>query len=649
MIRNRPRTTGAHLLIWAAVALISLGLLAPVAAAEGADPRIVAAAGAWGPTVTPGMWTPIAVDLEGGEHDRQVTLEAVLQYAVPVPGTGGPNQPPETRLVPMAAYGRLESVAAGVAKQAVLWVPMGYGNSVTVQLRDGEEVLAQQPLEFGFGRAGWPLIGVLGDDGALAQTVRRIELTYEGLAVPPDLAELQPASTPDNSQWLQSLAALVVQGSAPADLTHGQREAVRQWVAAGGHLVIAGGPTAAESLQVLPPDTLPLSVLPGGRGSLAELAVWSPSPPPTAAAVVAHLEPAGGTVLTAGADGPLVWWTTLGNGSVTVLAFDPTIAPLTGWDGLPALLYGLLSPALQTQAVQRGMPMGLPMYANNLASFVDTLPARAFPAWQTVALLLGGFALLAGPVAHLTLGRLRRRQWAWVVVPLLALVAAAGIYGVGVGALGRDVLTSVVSRVQLNADGTARQSLSLGVFAPSRRGINIIVPAETAVQVSDAVNPWGMGGPWQAGIGSEPPYRVLMGRNTEVQFLDTSTRMHAVSWQQPLTAVGSIDATIVAEQQRLVGSVTNNTPYHLDNAAVIMGQTAGRLGAMAPGETVALDMQLLSDSRMGGGYNIARQIFGQPRTPPPHSGFSPLGLGPVRKPTQRCRYATTGAPDQPTL
>src|SRR6185436_16546150 len=85
-----------------------------------------------------------------------------------------------------------------------------------------------------------------------------------------------------------------------------------------------------------------------------------------------------------------------------------------------------------------------------LSGVLETLPPGAFPSADTVALLLGGFALLAGPLLHAALGRADRRPWLWVAVPALAVLVTIGMYIFGVGLPGRDVLTNVVSYVRLD-------------------------------------------------------------------------------------------------------------------------------------------------------------------------------------------------------
>src|SRR6185295_13801254 len=119
----------------------------------------------------------------------------------------------------------------------------------------------------------------------------------------------------------------------------------------------------------------------------------------------------------------LAWRARWGGGSVTLLAADPTLEPLRNWSGSPLLLVRTLEPVLTVPqadaAVVPGGPRGTVRgvarlsVGQLLSGVLETLPPGAFPSADTVALLLGGFALLAGPLLHAALGRADRRPWLW--------------------------------------------------------------------------------------------------------------------------------------------------------------------------------------------------------------------------------------------
>jgi hypothetical protein len=108
---------------------------------------------------------------------------------------------------------------------------------------------------------------------------------------------------------------------------------------------------------------------------------------------------------------------------------------------------------------------------------VDALPAAAYPSLPVVALILGGFAFAVGPVAHLMLRRLDRRELAWLVIPGAALALVAVLYVVGIGRDGRDVLANVVAHVRLQPEaGNAQAAIVAGYFSPTRDQLTVTGP-----------------------------------------------------------------------------------------------------------------------------------------------------------------------------
>jgi len=67
--------------------------------------------------------------------------------------------------------------------------------------------------------------------------------------------------------------------------------------------------------------------------------------------------------------------------------------------------------------------------------------------WLLVALIVLIVALI-GPVAHLVLVRMRKREWSWVVIPALSVVLAGCMYGVASSVKGEDSALEVHHLVQ---------------------------------------------------------------------------------------------------------------------------------------------------------------------------------------------------------
>lgn len=616
--------------LWLRVALLVLalpwaGFAHPAIARAEATVEVVQVG--WGGVVAPDSWSPVRVRVTGAEADANATVEVILKNRYQ-------TSPQSTAIdYPIGSYGQEVALPAGVAKDVTIWVPTMGAPVGTVRLSVGGVVVAEQGVEFRTPRSAvWPLIGVLAESQAVARGVSQVELLYQGLPVPITSASLGAADVPPTAEWLGGMAALVVQGNAAAGLTGEQRRAVYDWVIAGGDLILAGGPDGLRALGALPDGALPVTVAgsesAADLGALASWAGWEGSPPP--AGPIARLRAQGGTPLVGTAAQPLVWRIGLGQGTVTVLAADPALEPLQSWPGAPHLLRRLLEPALPASgedekmryiAMQQGREGAM-----RLQSVVEALPREAFPDARTVALILGAFALFVGPILHLGLRRADRREWVWLAVPAAALLVSGALYYVGVGREGRDVLASVVSHVRLDPDGkAARQLLAAGFFGPTHQSLAVEIPGDQPVRVNTSgASGYYYGVPvFQPGVQGEaadvePPYRVLSGRNTRVEFTGGQWSMRTVSLGRSLGAeTGRITAHLGLEQGLIKGNVRNDTPYALEDAAIVIGQNVLKIGSLAPGQIaqVVLDPRpagAVSAYFYKGGFPLSWRLLGRP-------------------------------------
>lgn len=588
------RKLGA-VLLGIAVGIALLSGSPGVALAEGEGPALEVLGVGWDGNVTQGTWAPVRVRLTGAAQDQEAVVEVVL-------GEKYEQEPGKMVRVATAAYGQEVSLPAQNTKEVTLWVPSIRGLSGSVRLVVGDQVVASKDIELRPTKAQyWPLIGLLSDQDTLAGDIGKIEMPLQNLPTPIHVARLTAEMLPERAERLRGLRAIVVQGNAPSGLTDAQRQTIRDWVQNGGHLLLAGGPDSALTAAVLPDGTLPITF--GGAEVAADLGtlytwVGAEAAAGGATGPIVKMQVTDGDVL-AGAPGqPLAWRTRLGLGSITVLAVDPTLEPLASWTGRTALLKRALGAALfdefwtEEQRWQMVQNQAEQKYYQ-LRGVVDSLPSDAYPDWKQVALYLGGFTLVAGPVIHLLLGRSRRRGWVWVAVPMLSVLVAgsASVYAMSLD--GRDLLLHTLSHVKIDPETRmATQSAMVGLYAPMYPNLTVTMDGDAAADaliMMDGRNwgPWG-GMPTSS---EEPPYRVINGRETRLELMGGEGGMRPIAYSRSLQdAVGYVDAKLGLSGDTITGTVTNQTAYLLEDAWVVVGSVAQHLGTLAPGQSAEVSL-----------------------------------------------------------
>jgi hypothetical protein len=605
----------------------------------------------WDGTVVPTAWSPVKVRATGGDRDVTARVEVELRGR----WQPGPQATPVS--YPLGAYGQELALPAGVAKELTIWVPAEGNTSGRVVLSaDGRE-LAAQPIDFRSARSPfWPLVGVLAESPGVARAIGQVELPFEGLPIPLSVARLGAADLPPQPERLAALSALVVQGNAAAGLTNEQRRAVAAWVEDGGHLLLLGGPDGPRTAAALPSGYLPaaLGADPSPRpappasghpapGEGMALARWAGVSAAPSAVPVARIEGGGGSALVGPPDRPLAWRQTRGRGTVTLLAVDPSLEPLVGWSGTPALLKKALEPALPSgaqdektrAAVAYGKSAG-----QRLGDAVNSLPPEAFPTNRTAGLILVGFALAVGPGLHLLLWRSGRRGWVWLAVPGAALVVAAGLYVLGIGREGRDVIGNVVAHVRLAPDGgPAQQELAAGFYAPTHPRLTVTVPGEAPVRVVSRAMPsvFGPNG-LPPSVGDEPPFHVVAGRDTRVELSSGEWSMRTLTFERSVAEdLGRVGSQLGIEGGLIRGMIRNDTPYPLEDAAVLVGGGLAKVGSLAPGQSAPVVLDPATSQGMPtGGPGLSWRLFARP------IGEGGAGTAPTPAPVRPVRPVPAG-------
>ena len=655
----RPRSGGRWLLT-AALALTCLCRLlqssVEVAAAQ-TPPQVEVRQFGWQPggNLASGTWNPLWVRITGsGTSEDAARVQAILRVNVPAATPGQPLG------APIGIYAQDLALPAGATKEVKLWLPLQLqfdtSYAVTIQLLGSDsQVLAEQTVTAQSGRVDAPLIASLADSPTLASQLGRIEVPFQqGLTAQVRAVDLAPADVPSRSEYLSAFQGLVVQGTAASTLTAEQKRAIQDWTGQGGHLVIVGGPDAQRAASVLDGVDAPELSFAGLNGSadLRPLATWAGFDPAGLAVTGAatRIQATGAEPLAGAASAPLAARGVFGAGTLTLLAADPTGDPLRGWDGTPALLRRALQPALATAAPTTPGQATQPATARSdelrLAAALDALPPDVFPDWQHVALLLGLFAFVAGPVLHIVLWRIGHRPWLWVAVPALSLVVTAGIYVATAAQPGHDVVANAITDVRLDtASGDARQAIAVGFFAPLHDQLTVRLPADVPVrvalgtdnqyvQLSGFQNTTGVRTISVSGQGFTygPPFTIVNGRETQVdfaanQYTQNGLRSLVFNRALPRGAIGQIENDLHVEGTDgiIQGTVRNATPYQLDQVALAVGQTLAKLGPMAPGQTtsVTFDPSIPPPTAPGNFvYSFGWQLYGVPSPTVRGSGSS---------------------------
>ncbi len=428
---------------------------------------------------------------------------------------------------------------------------------------------------------------------------------------PVSLAHLQLNDLPAQVGGLAAFDVLIFNNVDTGALSAGQIATISEWVAAGGRLVVGGGPNAGLTVNglqsLLPASNFVLKTVPtldnlqnlGGRPI--------PNEGPFSAAVPQSVS---GNVDLYEQDMPFLVRQSLGEGQVVYFALDFSLAPMDGWAGNENFWRQVLKPMESHPPFYVGYEA--PRAINDYLAAIEGsgLPS---PLFFTGFLCL--YFLFLVPLNYWMLKRFKRREWAWLTIPaLIVLFTLVGYVG-GFRARGKNSILRQLSVVwQQNGASAAEETAYLGLYAPVRDHFDIVFDDVALVQPNE-------GGNGYRGIKANvsAPTTIFYGSRTELRNLWTDIGSMSTIVAQRRTSVAPIELQLALSGDRkspqLNGTIINRSPHTFTAVALFVGNYGTRLGSLPPGET-AVDQSLqLLDVQGYNGTDLWRVPYTQLNNP----------------------------------
>jgi len=608
----RPDARLFHLFV--SVVLLT-GLFVPSARADG--PTLTAKFGVAG-HYRPGGWCLVMVGVQNpgadtisgqiqvlatdepnrspyGRGGRQDTSTAVFAGPVSVPG--GSAAP---RFFPLYLRG-IDPGQADLTVQLVEGRELGDGRvlaSINNQNQNTSQAFTGGPI----GPGDHLLVGFGGDPGAFTfLNSRRLPATTSpvtnranpnGLnsAAPPTVQVAEAATAadlPDKAAGYDGVSTFLLRSDAPIEaMTEAQSDALKGWVAGGGHLVVCGGPDPTRFGSAFFSGLLPATISASSDSGALGLV-----PKPLPGMRVLQSAPGGGAQIVS---------SPYGAGTVTLTVFDPTgTAFRTATQTLPPVWQTLLfsqTPAASSVlgiTAAREENYGAVYYGSSpplLSEAVMRGPSLDAPGTSVIAVFLLVYLIVLVPVNYFVLKRFDRKELAWVTIPALVFVFAAGTFGVGYAAKGGSVFVNRAALIETNAGQTRAGVYSeVGLFSPHRTTYDIGLSGDNllAAVPSPGVN-------YGRQSGDESQF------SGPVQFVETPGgvslpgtpvnmwAMRAFDTQSTTDLGGAIDGALSDNIASVKGTLVNHTPYGLTDCAVLYAGRWLPIGTLAPGATVTI-------------------------------------------------------------
>jgi hypothetical protein len=398
-------------------------------------------------------------------------------------------------------------------------------------------------------------------------------------------------------------------------------DAIERWVRLGGKLILCVGRngTSASTKQERPDTASSLlsRFLPGRVGRVVqhvpdewESFVGATEPMPGRVQTT-QIEEVQGRIELSDGSIPLIVRTPYGFGEVLFLAVDLDQAPFTDWSGQTRLLMRLLerteiginSGAGRESSVQ-GIRLGYTDLSGQLrAALGQYSGARIVPFWPVFLLALG-YAAAIFPLEFALARWLRPRfEAAWVLLPLVLLGSAVGVWFLAARWKGRETLVNKIEVVDVDlASGAVRGQVWLGVYSPREDAYDLALSQsdQRPATIEGQQLSWlGLPGSGLGGMNSQVGALTQFERGYEfkpsgslagVPFAAWSSKSFEAVWH----ASGAAAPVQLGERgtdQQPRGIFKNGTRLTLDDCVLFYNRRSYAVGKLAPGESVDVGLK----------------------------------------------------------
>ena len=438
---------------------------------------------------------------------------------------------------------------------------------------------------------------------------------------------------------LNNFDAILIDNFTSSTLSANQVTALQTWISRGGNLILVGGPEWHRTLGPLPATLLPVTptgsdllpphtaVLPGGGPSKdgPQASESGDSLPAFLPISTANVNP-GAMIVLSSPQAPLLVESSLGQGQIYYLAFDPTLSPLLQWSNISALWKGILFRSLGDKMIMTNINSGIAttwhapayVYGSMSALLQSLFPTSILSPWVLLGLLLG-YVLLLGPVRLVLTRTLKHRDWSWRIILCSIVVFSALSYGLTMRQKGSSIISSSVSVIQLghgDANKTPGKATTyVDVFVPNQGSFQVHMPGSSLVQPDND----------SQDMPANSPTIIRSGQNgIDVNLAGVdSWASHALISQRDLQLTGTLLSNLLLQNNILQGTVTNLLPYALSDVYVLYNNHPIALGSLASHQTKELRFPLSDAPSNNPSMSIVEQIAATRNVQTPYSQTTP--------------------------
>lgn len=401
-----------------------------------------------------------------------------------------------------------------------------------------------------------------------------------------NLTTLEPSELPSKALAWDAVNLLVVDDYSIKDLPLAQQDAILEWVKSGGTLLVGSTETVADDIGPFS-SMLPLKLI-----ESVELApaLFNDSFKEPIAGFSSELEPDAEVLVEK--DGTILVATKpVGSGSVMQTAFSTGNESFRSSPGAKPFLTGVLNTSIQSNRDYNAQGF----YGNPTEDLTYRVGEmnEIFPSFKVSTSFLFGiiifYILLVIPLLYFLLRKRDKREHAWWIIPVIAVLLSIAIFAYGgKGRFGTAQLQH--SAVYMIGEDERLSGYFAEALLTDKGGnytFSIQQPSKVFVKSSASSI---------FGSSTLAYHNVIVEKQDEQQMLSFRNlgywNVASIYGQTQLEGIGMIETDLHLENNQLTGTITNNYEFPMKELVLLSGSKKIELGSVKAGETIDIDKEV---------------------------------------------------------
>lgn len=279
-------------------------------------------------------------------------------------------------------------------------------------------------------------------------------------------------------------------------------------------------------------------------------------------------------------------------GNIFISAYDLGLEPMVNFEENKALWSTILLKDKQDFNMNYGSPYEFEHILRKLS--VDNLPST-----KIIAMIFLIYALIIGVVVYFILKKLKRRDYVWIIVPIVSIIFGGIIYVLGSTSRLEDYVVNKINIIDMDEKGNGQVSPYIGVSAASKKDLQIKEPEGMSLEYMDSNNRYYYGNPNNERKSKQEQKILFNGNNTYYEFKDNAVfnikSFKGSSFEQKFN---TLETNLYFEEGELRGTVTNTLGSKIQRLVLVIGNMAWDLGRLEENQELIIDDKIKSSGNL---------------------------------------------------